>query len=97
MFVRFGNIEEPNSLSEDEARRLHGELLSGPTPSETQTQAALKIQRGWEQGADVNLNDDEKRTVVDVLNRWSEPGGRTSEALRWVQQNMRRALGEDVA
>jgi hypothetical protein len=95
MFVTFANIEEPNSLSEEEARDLHSELLSG-TPSITHTVAARKIQRGWEQTGEVNLNDDEKRVLVQILNRRSGSGGRTTEALRWLQQNMRRTLGEDV-
>jgi hypothetical protein len=42
------------------------------------------------------LDDDEKQAVVAVLNRWAGPGGRTTEGARWVQQNMRRSLGEDV-
>ncbi len=94
MFVTFANIEEPNSLSEEEARELHAELLSG-TPTITHTQAAQKIQRGWEQTGEVNLNDDEKRVLVRTLNR-SRPGGPKAEPLRWLQQNMRRSLGEDV-
>lgn len=95
MFVTFMNIEEPNSLDENDARRLHRELLSG-VPSIPETQAALKIQHGWEKGGDVVLNDDEKHAVVAVLSRWAGPSERTSEGARWVQQNMRRALGEDV-
>ena len=48
MFVTFANIaQEPNSLSEEEARDLHAELLRG-TPGLTHTQVAQKIQRGWE-------------------------------------------------
>jgi hypothetical protein len=95
MFVAFKGIEQPNSLIEEEAQRLHSELLSG-IPSITQTQAALKIQQGWEQVGDVELKDDEKRVVVQILNRWSGPGEQTTENLRWLQQNMRRSLGEDV-
>jgi hypothetical protein len=96
MFVTFANIEEPNSLSEEEARGLHAELLSG-TPSITHTEAARKIQRGWEQTGEINLNDDEKRVLVQILNRRSVSGGPTAEALRRVQENMRRSLGEDVS
>jgi hypothetical protein len=47
MFVVFANIEEPNSLTEKEARDVHAELLSA-TPSVTHTQVAQKIQRGWQ-------------------------------------------------
>jgi hypothetical protein len=94
MFVTFTNIEEPNSLSEQEARGLHAELLSG-TPSMTHTQAAQKIQRGWEQTGEVNLDDDEKRVLVRVLNRHG-PEGPTAEPLRWLQRNIRRSLGENV-
>jgi hypothetical protein len=94
MFVTFASIEEPNSLSEEEARDLHSELLSG-TPSVIHTQVAQKIQRGWEQTGEVNLNDDEKRVLVEVLNRQG-PGGPTPEPLRWLQRNVRRSLGEDV-
>jgi hypothetical protein len=52
MFVTFANIEEPNSLSEEEARHLHTEMLSG-APTITHTQAAETIQRGWEQTGEV--------------------------------------------
>jgi hypothetical protein len=48
MFVAFADIEEPNVLTEIEARQLHTELLMG-TPSVTHRQVAKKIQRGWEQ------------------------------------------------
>jgi hypothetical protein len=58
MFVTFANIEESNSLSEEEARALNAELLSG-TPSIIHKQVARKVQRGWEQTGEVNLNDDE--------------------------------------
>jgi hypothetical protein len=95
MFITFANIEKPNSLNNEDARRLHRELLLG-TPTIEQTQAALKIQRGWEQGVDVILKEDERRAVVAVLNIWSGPGEQISGAARWVQQNMRRSLGEDV-
>ena len=71
-------------------------MLSG-TPSITHTEAARKIQRGWEQAGEINLNDDEKRVVVQILNRRGGSGGPTAEALRWVQENMRRSLGEDVS
>jgi hypothetical protein len=94
MFVTFANIEEPNSLSEEEARHLHTELLSG-APTITHTQAAEKIQRGWEQTGEVDLNDDEKRVLVQTLNRRG-PGGPKAEPLRLLQQNMRRSLREDV-
>ncbi|HEY8775047.1 MAG TPA: hypothetical protein VIM33_01060 [Gaiellaceae bacterium] len=94
MFVTFANIEEPNSLTDEEARGLHAELLSG-TPSITHTQTAQKIQRAWEQTGEVNLNHDEKRVLVEVLNRQG-PGGPTPEPLRWLQRNIRRSLGEDV-
>ena len=69
MFVAFANIEEPNALTEIEARQLHTELLMG-TPSVTHRQVAKnsqveqKIQRAWEQTGEVDLNDDEKRVVL---------------------------------
>jgi hypothetical protein len=94
MFVTFANTEEPNSLSEEEARQLHAELLSG-TPSITQMQVAEKIQRGWERTGEVNLNDEEKRVLVQALDR-RRTGGPTAEALRVLQENMRRSLGEEV-
>jgi hypothetical protein len=95
VFVTFAGIEPPNSINETEARWLHGELLRG-VPREPQVQAALKIQRGWEQGVDVQLGIDEKRAVVAVVNVAALPSNATSEALRWLQRNMRRSLGEDV-
>ena len=85
MFVTFANIEEPNSLSEEEARGLHAELLSG-TPSITHTEAARKIQRGWERTGEVNLNDDEKRVLVECRGASarlsSVSGGRAGKAVR---------------
>jgi hypothetical protein len=95
MFVTFANIEEPNSLSEEEARDLDAELLRG-TPGNTRTQAALKIQRGWEQTGEVNLNDDEKRVLVEVIDRQSGQTGGKAEYIRLLQENMRHSLGEDV-
>jgi len=47
IFVVFANIEEPNSLTEKEARDVHAELLSG-TPSVAHTQVVEKIQRCWQ-------------------------------------------------
>jgi hypothetical protein len=94
MFVAFANIEEPNAITEIEARQLHAELLMG-TPSVTHRQVAQKIQQGWEETGEVHLNDDEKRVLVQTLNRRG-PGGPEAEALRWLQQSMRRSLGEDV-
>jgi hypothetical protein len=95
MFVTFANIEEPNSLSEEEARGLHAELLSG-TPSVTHTEAARKIQRGWERTGEVNLNDDEKRVLIEILNRRGGSGGPTAESLRRLQENMRRSFDKNV-
>jgi hypothetical protein len=43
MFVAFADIEEPNALTEIEARQLHAELLMG-TPSVTDRQVAKTIQ-----------------------------------------------------
>jgi hypothetical protein len=74
---------------------LHGELLRGQ-PTDDQVQAALKIQRGWEQGVDPDLSTDERRAVVAILNEAAFPSNVITERLRWLQQNMRRSLGEDV-
>ena len=95
MFVTFANIRKPNSLSEEEARNLHAELLSG-TPSITHTRVALKIQRGWEQTGEVSVNDDEKRLLVEVMDRQAESGGTKAKYIRLLQQNLRRSLREDV-
>jgi hypothetical protein len=65
------------------------------TPSVTPGQVAKRIQRGWEQTGEVHLNDDEKRVLVQTLNRRG-PGGPETEALRSLQQSMGRSLGEDV-
>jgi len=70
MFVTFASIEEPNSLTDEEARGLHAELLSG-TPSITHTQTAQKIQRAWEQTGEVNLNHDDETGA----RRGSQPAG----------------------
>jgi hypothetical protein len=94
MFVTFANIEEPNSLSEEEAKDIHAELLSG-TPSITHRQAAEKIQRGWERTGEAHLSDAEKRVLVQTLSR-RRSGGTTAGPLRWLQENLRRSLGEDV-
>jgi hypothetical protein len=58
--------------------------------------AARKIQRGWEQTGEINLNGDEKRVLVQALDRRKGSGGRTTASLRLLQRNIRRSLEEDV-
>jgi len=95
MFVTFADLDPPNSVDESEARWLAAELLRG-TPTEDAVQAALKIQRAHEETGNVVLSQSEMHAVLGVLADASAPlsGNRTTDRLRWVEQQLRRRLGD---
>ena len=95
MFVTFADLDPPNSVDESEARWLASELLRG-TPTEDAVQAALKVQRAHEEVGNVVLSVSEMHAVLGVLAEASAPlsGNRTTDRLRWVEQQLRRRLGD---
>jgi hypothetical protein len=95
MFVTFADLEPPNSVDESEARWLAAELLR-VTPTEDAVLAALKIQRAHEEVGNVVLTVSEMHAVLGVLAEAFGPlsGNRTTDRLRWVEQQLRRRLGD---
>jgi hypothetical protein len=65
--VRFALPDAPDAISEEEARMVHEQLLTRAAFSAIAVQAALKIQAGWEGGADVDLTDDQKRAALQAF------------------------------
>jgi hypothetical protein len=53
-------------------------------------QAALKIQAGWEGGADVDLTDDQKRATLHAFEQLHLEQ-RMTDRLRWVEQALKRS------
>jgi hypothetical protein len=93
--VRFALRNPPDAISEEEARTLHEHLLTRAAFSATAVQAALKIQAGWEGGADVDLTEDQKRALLRALEQLHRDG-RMTDALRLVEQGLKHSLRIDA-
>jgi hypothetical protein len=93
--VKFVIPNPPDTISEEEARVLHEQLLTRAAFSATAVQAALKIQAGLEGGGDVDLTDDQKHAALEAFEQL-HLDQRMTESLRWVEQGLKQSLGIDA-